>query len=144
MCEERIEAYIRQRMEQLEKGKDLQEVVYKGRFSFGIDEPTYGKLPGWKDLVQQKKRLVRTTWINAAFLALMVTAIAGDFIEKFSENWLKALLSLVFVSALIMLFYIVSAFHNQFFEFRKTERLVRKLIYQDILAELKKEEKEIA
>ncbi|RYF81252.1 MAG: hypothetical protein EON98_12585 [Chitinophagaceae bacterium] len=142
MREERIEAYIHQRLAELEQKKDLEEIIQKGRLSFGIDAAHYSQLPGWSQLVKQKKHMVKMVWINAFFLSLIIVGIVGNFFDKFSENWLKALLGMLFLSALIMVFYVMAFFYNIFYHFRQTEREVRKLIYQDILSQLKKEEKE--
>ncbi|HUC80271.1 MAG TPA: hypothetical protein VMR70_05110 [Flavisolibacter sp.] len=142
MSEKRIEAYITQRLAELETKKDLQDIVLKGKLSFGIDAARYSKLPGWNALVKQKKHMVKMVWINAFFLSLIVVGMVGDYFDKLGENWLKALLTFLFVSALIMLFYVMAFFYNIFYHFRQTEREVRKLIYQDILSQLK-EEKEL-
>ena len=141
MQEERIEAYIHQRLAELETQKDMQEVIYKGKLSFGIDANRYGKLPGWNELVKQKKHMVKMVWVNAFFLSLIIVSIVGDFFDKFSENWLKAMLGMLLLSALIMIVYVMAFFYNIFYHFRRTEREVRKLIYQDILFQLKKDEK---
>jgi hypothetical protein len=143
MSEKRIEAYIQKRLAELETGKDLQDVVNKGRFSFGMDSGSYGHLPAWKELLLKKKQMVRMTWLNAFFVSLMAVGIAGDYFEKFGENWIKTLLTLICVAVVCMLFYTIIGFYSQFYHFRQTERVVRKLIYQDILSQLKKEEKEL-
>ena len=142
MREERIEAYIHQRLAELEQKKDLEEIIQKGRLSFGIDAARYSKLPGGSNLVKQKKHMVKMVWINAIFLSLILVVIVGDFFNKFQENWLKALLGMLFLSMLVAVFYIMAFFYNIFYHFRQTEREVRKLIYQDILSQLKTEEKE--
>ena len=141
MVQERIEAHIHQRLAELDKQRDMQEVVLKGKLSFGIDSTSFGNLPAWKDLVKQKKHMMKMVWVNAFFLSLIIVCIVSDFSEKFSENWLKAFLSLLFLSILIMIVYVMAFFYNIFYHFRRTEREVRKLIYQDILFQLKKEEK---
>lgn len=143
MPQDRIEAYIHQRLAELDKQKDMQEVILKGKFSFGVDANHYGSLPGWSELVKQKKHMVKMVWINAIFLSLIIVGFVGDFLDRFSENWLKALVSMLFLSALVMVFYVMAFFYNIFYHFRQTEREVRKLIYQDILSQLKKEEKEL-
>ena len=143
MREERIEAYIHQRLAELDKQKDLQEVIQKGKFSFGVDSTTYGHLPAWSTLLKKKKEMVKAIWTTAFFMSLMIVAIVGDFFDKFGQNWIKALLSLAVLSALIMLFYVIGSFYSIFYQFRQTEREVRKLIYQDILFQIKKEEKEL-
>lgn len=144
MQQERMEAYIHQRLAELDKQKDMQEVIQKGKLSFGIDANRYGQLPGWNELVKQKKHMVKMVWINAFFLSLIVVGIVGDFFDKFSENWWKAVLGILAMSTLVMVFYVMAFFYNIFYHFRQTEREVRKLIYQDILSQLKKEEKELA
>src|SRR5215207_11040627 len=60
--------------------------------------------------------------------------------ERFESNWIKALIYWIVMSAVIMLFYVCSSYFSLFFKFRQTEREVRKLIYQDILYQLSKEE----
>lgn len=143
MQQERIEAYIHQRLAELDKQKDMQEIIQNGKLSFGIEANRYGQLPGWSELVKQKKHMVKMVWINASFLSLIIVGIVGDFLDKFSENWLKALLGMLFLAALVMVFYVMAFFYNIFYHFRQTEREVRKLIYQDILSQLRKEEKEL-
>ena len=137
-----LEQYIQKRLYELEKEMDLKEITSKGKLSFGIDSTTYAQLPAWKSLVQQKKKLVRWIWVDAFFLSLTVVFIASDYAEKFAENWWKAALSLLLISAMVMLFFVVTAYYSLFYRFRKTEREVRKLIYQDILIRLQNEQKE--
>lgn len=143
MSEERIEDYIHKRLAELDAQKDMRELTLKGKLSFGVDATTYGKLPAWNDLVKQKKHLVKMVWLDAFFVSLMIVFVLGDVSEKFEQNWLKAVFGLLVLSALVMLFYVIGAFYSLFYHFRQTEREVRKLIYQDILSQLKKEEKEI-
>jgi hypothetical protein len=59
--------------------------------------------------------------------------------NKFQVNWIKALAYWLLMSGVIMLFYVFSSYYSLFFQFRQTEREVRKLIYQDILFQLAKE-----
>jgi hypothetical protein len=143
MCNKRIEDYIYQRIAELESQKDMQEVTAKGRLSFGVDAARYGRLPAWDDLVKRKKQMVKMVWINAAFVSLTLVGMSNDYFENFGQNWLKALATWLTVSALMMLIYVVWSFYSVFYQFRMTEREVRKLIYQDILHQLKKEEKEL-
>ena len=88
--------------------------------------------------------MVKMVWTNAFFVALTTVAVVGNFFTKFEQNWIKALLGLVLLSGMIMLFYVIGSFYSLFYQFRQTEREVRKLIYQDILFQLKKVEKESA
>jgi hypothetical protein len=143
MREERIEAYIHQRLAELDKQKDLQRVIHQGKLSFGMDSTTYSHLPSWPDLIKRKKQLVKNLWLNGIFLSFIIVGTAGDYLNKFEQNWVKALLSLIVISALIMLFYVIVSFYSLFYQFRQTEQEVRKLIYQDILSQLKKEEREL-
>lgn len=143
MSGERIEDYIHQRLAELDEQKDMKEVTLKGKFSFGMDSTRYGHLPGWSALVNQKTHMVKMVWLNAFFLSLIVVSIVGDYFEKYGQNWLKALLVMLSITGLIMVVYVMAFFYNIFYHFRQTEREVRKLLYQDILSQLKKEEKEI-
>ncbi|HEY0042607.1 MAG TPA: hypothetical protein VGB71_18160 [Flavisolibacter sp.] len=144
MREERIKEYIRQRLAELDKQKDMQEVIQKGKFSFGVDSQTYGHLPAWKDLVKQKKRLKKLIWIDAFLVSFTIIFITGDYAAQFAQNWAEALLKLSLLGGGIMLFYVITAFFTLFHKFRQTEREVRKLIYQDLLFQLTKEEKQAA
>ncbi|HEU4903417.1 MAG TPA: hypothetical protein VFT06_11515 [Flavisolibacter sp.] len=139
MQEEKLSAYIRKRLAELDSQKDLQEIVYKGRLSFGVDSTVFGHLPAWKALVKQKKHLVKWIWIDAFLVSVTIIFVTGDYYEKFAQNWLKATTALVLLSGCIMLFYVITAFYTLFYKFRKTEREIRKLIYQDILFQVEKE-----
>ena len=138
-----LEQYLQQRLTELDKEADLKEITTNGKLSFGIDSTTYAHLPAWKNLVQQKEKLVRWIWVDAFFLSLTVVFIASDYADKFSANWLKAALSLFFISGMVLLFFVVTAYYSLFYRFRKTEREVRKLIYHDILYRLQNSQKEV-
>jgi len=97
-------------------------------------------LPAWKDLIQKKKSLVLWIWIDAFILSLFIVAITNDLWNKFDQNWIKALIQWIVISAVIMVFYVITGYYTLFFKFRQTEREVRKLVYQDILYRLSKEE----
>ena len=139
MHEARIEAYIKTKLAELEQQKDMQPILRRGELSFGIDSTTYGHLPAWNDLVKQKKKLKRWIWIDACCMAFTAIAFAGDYFDKFGQNWLKALVSLIVTSGFIMLVFIFSSYYTLFLKFRQAEREIRKLIYQDILFQLKKD-----
>lgn len=139
MQEEQLKAYIKKRLAELDSQKDLQDIVQKGRFSFGVDSSVFGHLPAWKALVKQKKHLVKWIWIDAFLVSFTLIFVTGDYAEKFAHNWLHALVALLLISGCIMIFYVISAFFTLFYKFRKAEREVRKLIYQDILYQLEKE-----
>ncbi|HEY1022354.1 MAG TPA: hypothetical protein VGE06_08565 [Flavisolibacter sp.] len=139
-----LEEYIQQRLTALEKEVDMKEITTKGKLSFGVDSTTYAHLPAWKDLVQQKKKLVRWIWVDAFFLSLTVVFITSDYTDKFAKNWWAAALSLLLISGIMLLFFVVTAYFSLFYRFRKTEREVRKLIYQDILFRLQNSQNEVA
>jgi len=143
MSEERIEDYIHKRLAELDDQKDMRELTLKGKLSFGMDSTRYGHLPGWSALVKQKKHMVRMVWLNAFFLSAIIVSVVGDFFDKFEQNWLKAALVTIVLTAVVMVVYVMAFFYNIFYHFRQTETEVRKLLYQDILSQLKKEEKEI-
>ena len=136
-----LESYILQRLTELGKEKDMQEVTLKGKLSFGIDSTTYSHLPNWKNLVEKKNHLVKWLWLNAAFLSFIVTAIVSDTFSSF--QWIS-ILKWIGVSVTVLFFVVIFFFYALFFQFRRTEREVRRLIYEDILHQLKKEEKEAA
>lgn len=143
MRAERIAAHIRQRLAELDGQADMREVVDKGRFSFGLDEKSYGHLPGWRNLVVRKKKMVRLVWLLAFFVSFLIVFVAGDFGSRFAGNWLKATAQLFATVIIVGLFYAIGAFYSLFVEFRKTEREVRRLIYQDILFQLKEEKETV-
>jgi hypothetical protein len=142
MDNKRIEEYIHQRMAEFEKQKDMQEITSKGRLSFGIDSRRFGRLPAWSELVKRKKQMVKMIWMNAAFVSFTLVGMAGNYFDQFSENWLAAILTWFAVSGLLMLLFVVGSYYSIFYHFRLVEREVRKLIYQDLLHQLEKEQKE--
>ena len=138
-----IEQYIDSRLTELDQQKDLDTIWQKERFSFGMDSKKFSHLPAWKNLVAKKKQLISLTWLNAFVLSLTVIAISTEIWNKFQVNWIKALVYWLLMSGVIMLFYVFSSYYSLFFQFRQTEREVRKLIYQDILYQLAKEKQAI-
>jgi hypothetical protein len=138
-----IEQYIDSRLAELDQQKDLATIWQKERISFGMDSKKFSHLPAWKNLVAKKKQLISLTWLNAFVLSLTVIAISTEIWNKFQVNWIKALVYWLLMSGVIMLFYVFSSYYSLFFQFRQTEREVRKLIYQDILYQLAKEKQAI-
>ena len=132
-----LQNYIEQKLADLDNQKDMNDVISKGKFSFGMDAATYGHLPAWKTLLQQKKKLVRWIWIDAFAASLLVVSIATDIWEKFATGWIKALAGLLLLSLIIMFVLVVTTCFNLFLRFRQTDSIVRKLIYQDLLYQLK-------
>ncbi|MDB5206903.1 MAG: hypothetical protein JWR72_1978 [Flavisolibacter sp.] len=70
MREGNLEAYIQKKLSELGKKKEMEEFIYKGKLSFGIDSTTYYRLPAWQNLTKQKKEMVKMIWINAFLLHL--------------------------------------------------------------------------
>lgn len=138
--EERLQNYVVQKLSELDGKKDLQEIIYKDMLSFGIESKTYSHLPAWQDLLTKKKKLGKRIWVSAFFLSFAIVCIVSDAFALFEYNWIKALLKLVLLSGVVMVFYVIGTFYSLFYHFRQAEREVRKLIYQDILFQLKKEE----
>lgn len=136
---ENVEAYIRQKLSELDKQKDMQDVVQKGKLSFGIDSATYSHLPAWYGLVKQKKQLIKMFWFGGLFLSVMATLIGGNFFEGMAVPWWKDAIRLAANAGIVFLFAVTGMCFSLFTLFRKTEREVRKLIYQDLLYQLKKE-----
>lgn len=136
MTNEQLKNYINQRLTDLQKGKDINDVLYKGRLSFGVDPKLYSHLPAWTELLNQKRTFKRSFWAGSFGLALVISSVTMDLWEKLQQNWWKALIMLVLTSMVIALFNIALAYFSLFVTVRKTEREVRKLIYQDILSKL--------
>lgn len=135
-----LKNYLEQRLQELEKKKDMEDVTYKGKFSFGLPSKDYAHLPAWNSLKKQKSIMVRLVWIEGVFLSLTVVGMTSDIWDKFSENWWKALLAYILLSFVVLIFFILLTYFNLFTQFRQTEREIRKLIYQDILHKMEKEE----
>ena len=135
MSEQLIQKYVQLKLEELEQKKDMQH----GQLSFGMSSKKFGHLPAWKDIVRRKKKMITAIWVNAFLVSLMVIGMTSEVWDKFEENWIKAIVGWIILSAFSMLFYVIWSYYSMFIQFRKTEREVRKLIYQDILQQLKKE-----
>lgn len=136
---EKLENHINRKLASLEKGKDMEELTVKGRLSFGIDSREYGHLPAWDTLLKKKKQLRKMIWLNAVFVSMMAVAIVGDVGPKLEQNWLKGIAYFLFATGLIMFLNVIWSYYSLFFHFRQVEREIRKLIYQDILSEIKSE-----
>src|SRR4051812_44494279 len=83
-----LKNYIHSKLVELEKEKDMQDTVLKGRLSFGVDAATYGRLPAWPDLIRKKKQLVRWVWINAFLSSLLLIGLVSDLPGQLGVNWL--------------------------------------------------------
>jgi hypothetical protein len=142
MTREKLEFYIRQKLEDLDKQKDMQDVINKGKLSFGIDSTTYSHLPAWPALVRESKQLKKLFWVEVFFIAFMTLLMGGNYFEN--GVWWKDLIRLIISAGIAMIFGVAVYYFSFFVRVRRTEREVRKLIYQDILFQLNKEGKEIA
>jgi hypothetical protein len=136
-----VREYVLARLSDLDKQKDLQDLIWKGKFSFGIDSTIYGDLPAWQDVIKKKKRLVRWVWLDALFLSLLISGTTTDIWDKFADHWARALLGLVLITGVVMLFFVITAYYNLFVQFRHVEREIRKLIYQDLLRRIEEAER---
>jgi hypothetical protein len=134
-----IELYVKQKLAELEKEKDMSDAIYRGRFSFGIDSRTYGHLPSWKQLLQKKKNLIRWIWIDSFLLSFLGIGLVGGVFDSFDQHTVGSIVRWIFLSVCAMLLYVISSYHMLFIKFRETEREVRKLIYQDLLQQLRSE-----
>lgn len=135
-----VEAYNHQRLAELKAETDMRRLRLQGRLSFGMEAYKYEHLPSWESLATRKKQMVKLLWVNAAFVSLTIVGMIGNYFDRLSQNWIAALATWLTVSALIMLFVVV-AYYSMFYEFRMVEREIRKVIYEDFLTRIKKEEK---
>jgi len=136
-----LEMHIRQKLRDLDKEADLNDVIWKGKFSFGLDARQYSHLPAWSRVVQKKKFLVRQVWLNSVVLALLSAGILHGF---YSDAPVTSPATWLLLPFAVMIFWTAGCFTTLFFHFRKAEREVRRLLYEDILHQLKKEEKAVA
>ena len=137
MTESQLHHYILERLEELHKGKHLQDAQSKGQLSFGMEQERFGHLPSWPRLVQKKKKLLRLFWAGGFLLSLVIVGSCYDLPGRFSSDWGKALASWLAVSAVSTLFYVALNYLWLFFHFRQADQEVRKLIYEDLLHRLK-------
>jgi hypothetical protein len=138
--ERMLKEHILQKLRELDKQVDMQDAIWKGRISFGMDARKYAHLPAWNELVRKKKRLIRWTWICAYVLSLILVFYSEDVMHNFSVNWLKTIVTWLVVSAVVMLFYVIQYNYTIFLQVRDTENEARKLIYQDILDQIENEQ----
>jgi hypothetical protein len=139
-----LEQYLEQKIADIDRQKDLASSISRGRFSFDMDQTTYGHLPAWTSLVKEKKNLMKWIWLDAVFLSVFIVFLAGDYWERFETSGWKALVTMLAVSGLTMFLYIMLAYYNLFIKFRMVDRQARKLLYQDILYRLQQEKETIS
>jgi hypothetical protein len=133
MSTDELKHYIQEKLAALKKEKDMNEVVNEGKLSFGLHAKDYKHLSSWNDMVRNKKRLVRTFWINCFLISFVTVGLAFTYTDKFQQNWIKGLVTWLVVSLMATLFYVIGFYFSLFYHVRKTEQEVRKLIYEDIL-----------
>jgi TM2 domain-containing membrane protein YozV len=133
MSTDELKHYIQEKLAALKKEKDMNEVVTEGRLSFGLDQKDYKHLPSWNELLKEKKKLVRTFWINCFLISFVSVGFASTYADKFQQNWIKGLVTWLVVSLMATLFNVIGFYFSLFYRVRKTEQEVRKLMYEDIL-----------
>lgn len=134
--------YIKQKLQNLEKQKDMEPIMKAGKLSFGMDQREYGHLPSWKDLVRQKKLMMKMAWYMGIIDALFIVFFISDIWQKIEENWIRGIAIWLSFSAIVLFLHFVWTYQSMFIQFRQTEREVRKLIYEDLLHEMEKKEKQ--
>lgn len=134
-----LKQYIQQKLADLEKGKNLNEVIGKGKLSFGVSSKEFGYLPSWAELIKKKKKLVKLVWIGSFISSFCIVGMVYSFDNNFNGSWPKIIVNWVASSLFIMFFYVLWSYYSLFLHFRQTEREIRKLIYEDILHQLEKQ-----
>jgi hypothetical protein len=133
MSIDELKHYIEDKLVALKKEKDMNEVTNEGKLSFGMQQKDYKHLPSWNDLVKNKKKLVRVFWVNCFLVSFVVVGFCHSFEGNFEQNWIRAVSSWVLLSLTSTILYVAGFYFSLFYQVRKTEREVRKLIYEDIL-----------
>jgi hypothetical protein len=131
-----LKNYIHQQISELDKNRDEQEYIRSGRFTFGLIKQQYEGLPSWESFVKARKRLVRLIWLEAFFTMLMAALFFTDALDKFGQNWVKALATLLGVTVVMTLFYSLSMFFSIAFEVNRVNKHVRRLLYEDLLRKM--------
>jgi hypothetical protein len=141
MSTDKLKDYLNQKLVDLKKGKDMNDVLYKGKLSFGVDPKVYGHLPSWDSLLKNKKTLVRTFWIGSFGLSILIVSLTTKLWDHLQENWWKAIILLIATSIVVTLLNVIWFSFSLFTQVRQTEREVRKLIYEDILQKIEEDKK---
>ena len=113
--------------------------VYNNKFQLLTESKSTSHLPSRKILQLKKKNIIRWIWINAILLSLLIACMITEVWEKLDQNRFATLFTWLLLSALATLLYVFSAYQSIYLKFRQTKREVRKLIFQDLLLQLKKE-----
>lgn len=139
MHNDQLKMYIEEKLADLNREKDMTEVVHKGRLSFGLSEKDYKHLPSWKELVRSKKKLIRVFWSGCFLISFAVVGLASNVADRLTHNWIEAVMVWIATSLFAMMLYVMAFNFSLFYQARKTEHEVRKLIYEDILNKMEKE-----
>lgn len=102
-------------------------------------ECQYKNLPSWKGLQKKKNNIVRWLIIDIVLLSVLTAGMIIEVWEIFGQNWFATVFTWLFLSASALLLYVISSYHAIYLKFRQTKREVRKIIFQDLLLQLKKE-----
>ena len=138
-----MEEYIRQRLATLDKRKDMDDVIWKGKFSFGLNAREWSHLPSWTTFLKKHRSMVRWAWISAFVLTfLTISFLRPDLYEQIGQDPLAGIAKLIGIGFVIGLFCVMGDFLMLFTLFRDAEREVRKLIYEDILVRIEHNKQE--
>ena len=143
MTNDQLKVYVKGKLADLEKERDMAEVANKGRLSFGLNSKDYKDLPSWQNLLRSKKSLVRVFWTSCFLISFIIVGIASNVVDGISVNWIKAIVTWISTSLFATLVYVFGFYFSLFYRVRKTEHEVRKLIYEDILARIEKEQPQL-
>jgi small-conductance mechanosensitive channel len=145
MEKQELQNYILEQITELDKNRDEQEYVLRGKFSFGLIRQKYEGLPSWHKFLGARKKLIRLIWLQAFLLMLSVSVMYYSSDVAAIQSWWKAAIVLVATSAVMTVFYGIMFFFSIAFEVNKVNKHVRKLIYEDLLRQLgqMKEEKAV-
>ena len=116
----------------------MNNAVYEDHLQFVMESESYKQFPSWKPLQQKKKNIIRWIWIDIVLLSILSAGMVTEVWEKLEQKWFASVFTWLFLCATAMLLYVISAYHTIHLKFRQTKREVRKLIFRELLLELKK------
>lgn len=136
MDSELFKDYIRKKISEVDENRDIKEYTRRGRFNFGMNQHQYGHLPSWNFFAADKKKLVKLIWLQAFLSAL--TAFA--FSENWDQEWWKVIIKMLIGATFFTLFFNITSYFSIAFEVNKVQKQVQKLLYEDLLYQLDKEQ----
>ena len=86
--------------------------------------------------------MMKMAWYMGIIDALFIVFFISDIWQKIEENWIRGIAIWLSFSAIVLFLHFVWTYQSMFIQFRQTEREVRKLIYEDLLHEMEKKEKQ--